>query len=91
MVGRSLLTYPGLKDVLIDIENCMNNRTLLYQGEEFEQPVLTPNTLQRGKPTPVLEEYLEAIDEEKASRRMQGTALKEVFERIRTRPWRKKI
>ena len=71
VVGRSLLTYPGLKDVLIDIENCMNNRPLLYQGEEFEQPVLTPNTLQREKPTTVLEEDLEAIGEEKVSRRMK--------------------
>ena len=49
----------------------MNNRPLLYQGEEFEQPVLTPNTLLRGKPTPVLEEDLEAIGEEKVSRRMK--------------------
>ena len=68
-VGRSLLTYPELEDVLIDIENCMNNRRLLYQGEEFEQPVLTPNTLLRGKPIPVLEEDLEAIGKEKVSRR----------------------
>ena len=39
--------------------NCMNNR--LFQGEEFEQPVLTPHTLLREKPTPVLEEDLETI------------------------------
>ena len=32
-VGRSLPTYPELKDILIDIENCMNNRPLLYQRE----------------------------------------------------------
>ena len=67
-VGRSLLTYPELEDVLIDIENCMNNRPLLYQGEEFEQPVLTPNTLLRGKPTQVLEEDLEEL----AKRKCQG-------------------
>ena len=28
-VGRSLLTYPGLEDVLTDIDNCINNRQLL--------------------------------------------------------------
>ena len=42
-VDQSLLTYPELEDILIDIENCTNNRPLLHQGEEFEQPVLTPN------------------------------------------------
>ena len=70
-VGRRLLTYPELEDALIDIESCMNSRPLLYQGEEFQQPVLTPNTLLRGKPTPVLEEDLETIGEEKVSRRMK--------------------
>ena len=71
VVGQSLLTYPELKDVLIDIENCMNNRPLLYQGEEFEQPALTPNTFQRGKPTPVLEKDLEAIGKEKVPGKMK--------------------
>ena len=30
---------------MIDIDRCMKNLPLLYQGEEFEQPVLTPNAL----------------------------------------------
>ena len=81
-VGRSLLTYPELEDVLIDIENCRNNRQLLYQ-EEFEQPVLTPNTLLRGNPTLVLEEDLEAVGEEKVSRRMKF--LKRSKEQLRRR------
>ena len=71
VVGRSLLTYPELEDVLIDIENCMNNGPLFYQREELEQPVLTPNALLRGKPTPVLEEDLETIGEEEESRKMK--------------------
>ena len=33
--------------------------------------MLTPNTLLRGKPIPVMEEDLEAIGEEKVSRRMK--------------------
>ena len=49
----------------------MNNRPLLYQGEEFEQPVLTPNTLLRGKPTPILEQDLEKIGEEDVTKRMR--------------------
>ena len=62
MIGRSLLTYPELEEVLLDCETTMNNRPLLYQGEEFEQPVLTPNTLLRGRSTPVLEEDLEILE-----------------------------
>ena len=38
----------------------MNNRPLLYQGEEFEQLVITPNIL---LPTPTLEEDPENIGE----------------------------
>ena len=37
--------YPEPEDILIDIDRCMKNLPLLYQGEEFEQPVLTPNAL----------------------------------------------
>ena len=70
VIGRSLLTYPELEEVLLDCETTMNNRPLLYQGEEFEQPVLTPNTLLRGRSTPVLEEDLEKIGEERVTRRM---------------------
>ena len=70
-VDRGLLTYPELKNILIDKVSCMNNRPLHYQGKEFEQPVLTPNNLLRGKPTPVLEKDLETISEEKVSRPMK--------------------
>ena len=71
VVGRSLLTYPELEDILIDIENGMNNRPLLYQREELEQLALAPNTLLRGKTTPVLEEDLKTIGEEEVSRWMK--------------------
>ena len=46
-LGQSLLTYPEFEDVLLDLGNCKNNPPFLYQKEEFEQPVLTPNTLLR--------------------------------------------
>lgn len=71
VIGRSLLTFQELEEVLLDTETSMNNRPLLYQGEEFEQPVLTPNTLLRGKPTPILEEDLEKIGEENVTKRMR--------------------
>ena len=68
--AKTFWPYPEPEDILIDIERCMNNWPLLYQGKEFQQPVLTPNTLLRGKPNPVLEEDLETIGEEKVSRPM---------------------
>ena len=69
--GRCLLSHEELEDVLLDIEICMKNRPLFYQGEEFEQPVLTPNTLLRGRPNPILEEDLEKIGKEEVTRRMR--------------------
>ena len=71
VIGRSLLSYEELEEVLLDFEICMNNRPLFYQGEEFEQPVLTPNTLLRGRPNSILEEDLEKIGEEEVTRRMR--------------------
>ena len=51
-VGQSLLTYPELEDILIDIENCTNHRPLLYQGEAIEQPVLTPKYFTKRETNP---------------------------------------
>ena len=70
-LGQSLLTYLEFEDVLLDLENCMNNPPFLYQGEEFEQPVLTPNTLLRGKPSPILEEDFQETGEDKVTKRMK--------------------
>jgi len=61
VIGQSLLTFLELEEVLPDAEMTMNNRPLLYQGEEFEKPVLTPNTLLRGEAIPILQEDLEKI------------------------------
>ncbi|KAK3731629.1 hypothetical protein QZH41_015885, partial [Actinostola sp. cb2023] len=71
-VGRRLLSYDELQDVILDVETTMNNRPLVYQGEEFTEPVITPNILIRGKPVPVLEEDLDKFsDDDHVSRRMK--------------------
>ena len=72
VIGRALLTFEELEESLLDVECVMNNRPLCYQGEEFEQPVLTPNILVRGCPAQFLEEDLQEVDEETAlMRRMK--------------------
>ena len=72
MIGQSLLTFQELEEVLLDVEMTMNNRPLMYrQGEEFEKPVLTPNTLLRGEAIPILEKDLENVGEEDVSERMK--------------------
>ena len=71
MIGLSLLSCEELQEVLLDIEICMNSRPLFYQGEEFEQPVFTPNMSLRGRPNSILEEDLEKIGEEEVTRQMR--------------------
>lgn len=72
-VGRRLLSYDELEDVILDVETTMNNRPLVYQGEEFTEPVITPNILIRGKPVPVLEEDLDKFSDnpDHVTRRMK--------------------
>ena len=62
VIGNGLLSFAEFDEVLMDAECCMKNRPLCYLGEESEQPVLTPNVLLRGRPTPVLEEDLERLN-----------------------------
>ena len=60
-IGKKLLTFPELEEVLLDVECTMNNRPLCYQGEEFEHQVITPNILLRGRPQVLLEEDLDKL------------------------------
>ena len=63
VVGRALLKYDELEEVLLDIECFMNNRPLCYQEEEIEYPILTPNLLIHGTSAYFLEEDLDEMDE----------------------------
>lgn len=70
VIGRRMLTFPELEEVLLDVECTMNNRPLCYQGEGFEHQVITPNVLLRGKPEVLLEEDLEKIPGDQLTRRI---------------------
>jgi transposase InsO family protein len=61
-IGQSLLTYNELKEALLDVECFMNERPLIYVGDECEQPVLTPNLLIRDSQGQFLEEDLDKIN-----------------------------
>ena len=69
-IGRALLQYHELGDVLLDVECFMNNRTLCYVGEEFDRPVLAPNILLSGSPAGYLEEDREETKYQVCTRRM---------------------
>lgn len=74
-LGRGFLRFYELEEVLLDVECTMNNRPLCYQGEEFEEPVLTPNILLRGRPAILLEEDFEFVEDENAvTKRMKHLA-----------------
>ena len=49
-VGKGLLSFPQLEDVVIDVEMVMNARPLMYLEDDIEQPVLTPNSFLHGGP-----------------------------------------
>ena len=70
-IGRALLQYHELEDVLLDVECFMNNRPLCYVGEEFDRPVVTQNILLRGSPVGYVEEDTEATKYQMCTRRMR--------------------
>ena len=54
VVGKGLLTFEELSEVVLDVEICMNNRPLNYLEDDAEFPVLTPNAfvLQQSNAVP---------------------------------------
>ena len=76
VIGNALLSFAELEEVLLDVECCMNNRPLCYIEQEFEEPVLTPNILLRGKSTPVLDEDLQKLNEDESTTRRLKYLLK---------------
>ena len=44
-IGKGLLTFSELEETLLDVGCFMNNRPLVYLGEEFKDRTITPNIL----------------------------------------------
>ena len=74
-VGKALLAFDELREALIDVEVFMNNRPLMYMGEECDEPVLTPNILLNNSSAQFLEMDLERLhhtdEETMVTRRMK--------------------
>ena len=49
-IGKSVLTFEELEDVVLDVEVTLNNRPLSYLEDDVEQPVLTPNAMLNVNP-----------------------------------------
>ena len=60
-IGKSLLTFTELKEVLLDVEVALNNRPLSYVEDDIQMPLITPESMMRPQSNllPELEPHLE--------------------------------
>ena len=83
-IEKASLTFSELEEILLDVECFMNNRPLVYLGEEFEDRTITPNILLSSEPAKFLEDNTEVLEEEtKMTRRLRY--LKQCREHLRKR------
>ena len=60
-IGKGMLSFYELEEVLLDVKCSMNNRSVCYQGDQFDNHVLTLTILMREKPAILLEEGIYLI------------------------------
>lgn len=84
-VGRALLTFEELEEVLLDVETFLNNRPLCYMEEEIEQPVITPSILLRGQPMQFLEQNPDDVTDERVEITRRLRYLKTCRENLKKR------
>ncbi|XP_070571221.1 uncharacterized protein [Ptychodera flava] len=84
-IGRALLKFEELEEVLLDVETFMNNRPLCYMEENFEQVVITPNLLLRGQPARFLEESIDDMDDSRDVMSKRLKYLRSCRENVRKR------
>ena len=60
-MGKSLLTFAELKEILLDVEVTLNNRPLSYVEDDIQMPLITPESIMRPQSNllPELEPHLE--------------------------------
>ncbi|XP_028407828.1 uncharacterized protein LOC114530405 [Dendronephthya gigantea] len=48
-IGRAVLSFEELEEVLLDVEIAVNNRPLSYVEDDVQLPILTPNLMMYGQ------------------------------------------
>ena len=48
-VGKANLKWNEFKEIILDIENTLNNRSLCYLEDDIQFPFVTPNILVYGE------------------------------------------
>ena len=61
-IGRILLTFDELEEVVLDVEVAVNNRPLFYVEDDVELPVLTPATMMYSQSNLLPEEDADAVE-----------------------------
>lgn len=62
-VGRAILYFHELEEVLLDVEVAVNNRPLSYIEDDVQLPVLTPNLMMYGQSNILPETDADAVEE----------------------------
>ena len=60
-IHKGMVRFNELEEVLLDVECSMNIRPLCYQGDQFNDQVLTPNILETGKLATLLKKYFDLV------------------------------
>ena len=68
-IGKAVLKWDELVEVLLDVETTVNNRPLSYVEEDVEMPILTPNVMAFGLPNHIPEEDVSEIDDKDLRKR----------------------
>ncbi|KAK3752127.1 hypothetical protein QZH41_019249, partial [Actinostola sp. cb2023] len=62
-VGRAVLTWKELEEVMLDVEVAINNRPLTYVEDDVQLPLLTPNVMIYGEPNLIPEMDADSLDD----------------------------
>jgi len=61
-IGRALLMFDELKEVVLDVEVAITNRPLSYVEDDVELPVLTPATMMYSQSNLLPEEDADVVE-----------------------------
>ena len=61
-VGKENLKWNEFEEILLDIENTLNNRSLCYLEDDIQFPFVAPNTLVYGESMYHLGDDIESVN-----------------------------